>query len=264
MHFHLVLRGAVQYAFNLNEQTRFLHPAQTLFTPHSPGSVHTISFLSGQHIRYAALQVRCGEYSEYLDCHKTEGMQEDWQRFTALASVYAFRQWKEQGLSAAVLVREILINRQEGIIRSIVIESKILELLSFELRRITGYRRQTGSAAKIKPADRDRILHARDLLIADLRDAPTIEQLAKRAGVNRQKLKQQFKEVFEKTVNEYLTDERMELAKRQLTEGERNIRTLAHQVGYENPSYFSRLFREKFGVLPGDYLKNLQNEASGK
>lgn len=44
-------------------------------------------------------------------------------------------------------------------------------------------------------------------------------------------------------------------AKRLLTHGELSIQEIAFQLGYNDPSYFTRLFRKKVGVTPSDFMK---------
>ena len=50
-------------------------------------------------------------------------------------------------------------------------------------------------------------------------------------------------------------DQRLELAARLIMSKDLSIREVAEQVGYANKSYFSKLFRDKYGVLPRDYRK---------
>ena len=53
-----------------------------------------------------------------------------------------------------------------------------------------------------------------------------------------------------------LTKERMEQAKILLMNPENKLVTIAAEVGYEDPYYFSHCFKKYFGVAPQDYRKN--------
>lgn len=64
-----------------------------------------------------------------------------------------------------------------------------------------------------------------------------------------------FKNTFHMTFKKYLLQRRMERAKRLFEEGKESIGNICEQVGINNPSYFSHLFKEYTGKLPSEYRK---------
>ena len=68
-------------------------------------------------------------------------------------------------------------------------------------------------------------------------------------------LKKLFKKEIGLTPLQYLTDKRLENAANHLamSGGGGNISEIAHQCGFSEPLYFSRLFKRKYGVAPRDY-----------
>ena len=56
-----------------------------------------------------------------------------------------------------------------------------------------------------------------------------------------------------KTYKELLQKHRMETAARLLRRSDLNIQQIITLVGYENTSYFYRLFHERYGVSPREY-----------
>ncbi len=79
---------------------------------------------------------------------------------------------------------------------------------------------------------------------------PSLDQLAKRVGTNRNKLSQSFKAVHGKTVFEYCTQYRMTMAKRMLSKHTLSIAHVAELVGYEYPGNFTSAYKRHFGELP--------------
>ncbi len=67
-----------------------------------------------------------------------------------------------------------------------------------------------------------------------------------------------FKNTFHMTFKKYLMQRRMEKAKRLLEEGEGSIGEICEQVGINNPSYFSHLFKQYTGKLPSEYKKEYE------
>lgn len=65
-----------------------------------------------------------------------------------------------------------------------------------------------------------------------------------------------FKNYSGKCFNEYLTEYRMEKAKKMLLCPKNKIAAVAASVGFQNPSYFCSVFKNTFGIAPGEYQKN--------
>lgn len=62
-----------------------------------------------------------------------------------------------------------------------------------------------------------------------------------------------FKKNTGKTFNQYLCDYRIDRAKEILQTGKVNVSRLSEAVGIKNTSYFCSLFKNRFGISPGDY-----------
>lgn len=98
--------------------------------------------------------------------------------------------------------------------------------------------------------DRERILYVRDYLLENIDAPPTLTELSRKAGLNEYKLKKAFKETFDKTVFEYLSDVRLETAKNDLLENKKTATEIAFGLGYSSLQHFSMAFKKKFGVSP--------------
>ena len=68
------------------------------------------------------------------------------------------------------------------------------------------------------------------------------------------KLQEGFQSIFGKTVNEYIRDVRLTRALNILLAGNKNVSEVVYELGLSSRSYFSKIFKEKYGVSPGKYL----------
>lgn len=66
-----------------------------------------------------------------------------------------------------------------------------------------------------------------------------------------------FKKYTGMTPMQYIISVRIENAQRLLCTQDYNVTEVAAIVGYDNPLYFSRLFKKQTGISPTDYRKNL-------
>ncbi|MBM7582351.1 two-component system response regulator YesN [Caldicoprobacter guelmensis] len=85
----------------------------------------------------------------------------------------------------------------------------------------------------------------------------TLEDVARSVYISPYYLSHLFKEELNITFLEYLTMVRMEEAKKLLKDTSLSIVAVASQVGYDDASYFSKVFKKYVGVTPAQYRKNL-------
>lgn len=78
-----------------------------------------------------------------------------------------------------------------------------------------------------------------------------VEEIAQSMGLNRRYLSRLFKEETGRSIQEYLIDLRMEVARRHLSEG-CSVKEAATLCGYEDVSNFSKMFKSRFGKSPAN------------
>lgn len=98
--------------------------------------------------------------------------------------------------------------------------------------------------------DRGRFLFARQYLIDHISLPPSIEELARIAGLNSFKLKNGFKELFGEPIYKYLNTFRMEKAKWLILGGEKNMTQIAFELGFSSLQHFSAAFKKAHGCSP--------------
>lgn len=84
----------------------------------------------------------------------------------------------------------------------------------------------------------------------------TLDSVAQKVFVSPFYLSHLFKEELGLTFVEYLTRVRIEEAKRLLASSNLSVLGVAEKVGYEDASYFSKVFRKATGLTPNQYRKS--------
>ncbi|SDZ56335.1 two-component system, response regulator YesN [Evansella caseinilytica] len=79
----------------------------------------------------------------------------------------------------------------------------------------------------------------------------SLSQLAAMFYVSKEYLSKAFKKQFGQNVTEYIIECRMQEAKRLLSTEAFKIKSISDMVGYEDVSYFYRVFKKRFGIPPG-------------
>lgn len=94
-----------------------------------------------------------------------------------------------------------------------------------------------------------------DFMCEHISERFTIEDLARRFGMNTTTLKTVFKDVYGTSLASHIKEHRMEKAAELLAGTDLSISEVASMVGYESQGKFSATFKEFFGMIPSEYKK---------
>lgn len=72
-----------------------------------------------------------------------------------------------------------------------------------------------------------------------------------------------FKQCFHVNFTTYLVDFRVNLAKEMIEDSNRSIKEIGRICGYEDPNYFSRIFKKATGFTPTEYRREIIQQKRG-
>ena len=78
----------------------------------------------------------------------------------------------------------------------------------------------------------------------------SLPQLCREIGMSRSQLFRKMKAVADIAPSDLIRSYRLNKAKTMLENGDVSVAEVTYQVGFKDPSYFSKLFQEEFGVMP--------------
>ncbi len=83
----------------------------------------------------------------------------------------------------------------------------------------------------------------------------SISDISEKLCVNQTYLRKMFKSEMDMTLTEYITQLRMQEAKRLITTTDSKLTEVAEKVGYSDVSYFSNVFKKFYGISPRSMSK---------
>ncbi|WP_293913692.1 MULTISPECIES: helix-turn-helix transcriptional regulator [unclassified Sphingobacterium] len=121
---------------------------------------------------------------------------------------------------------------------------------------IEGFSKVSYPSFKLSEVEIKGILATQEYILTQLwLKFPGVGTLSRMAGMSESKYKLAFKKIFNDTPNNFFLTEKLFLAKRLLLSGDYNsILEIAYELGYSKSSYFSAVYRSKFGILPGSVI----------
>ena len=97
---------------------------------------------------------------------------------------------------------------------------------------------------------------AKEYILRHIQDDICIDDIAEEVHLNAQYLMRLFKKEMGVSILEYITDERIKIAKELLVRTDYPINQVADSVGYSNYSYFTKIFRRATGESPKQYRQS--------
>ncbi|SDV51177.1 helix-turn-helix transcriptional regulator [Chitinasiproducens palmae] len=155
-------------------------------------------------------------------------------------------------VDALHVVDQLLSSRFQGARELFYVEGKCVELLCVSIEMWLAHRAADKPGETLSSRDLRLIEKARELIVADLQQTPTIPALARAVGTNASKLKRGFKFLFGMTIFEYGQRCRMNHALKLLVDERLPVGQVALAVGYQHQTSFTASFRDYFGFSPKD------------
>jgi len=159
---------------------------------------------------------------------------------------------KEISPTIKLILSQLTTKNINGKLRSIYIKGKIYELLSYYYS--ANENSNTESCPYISSEEIiSKIKEVKQIVIENMNNPPSLNELAKQVGLNIKKLKSNFKDFYGVPIFTFLLNYKMELAKSLLVENKYNVNEISAQLGYSSSSHFIAAFKRKFGITPKKY-----------
>lgn len=92
--------------------------------------------------------------------------------------------------------------------------------------------------------------------VTDIKDISSVGDLAKLLSMAERTLHRRVKAAYNITPNKYITIQRLKMARKKMHENNTStVSEISYLVGYDHVSYFSKLFRDHYGITPSEYKK---------
>jgi two-component system response regulator YesN len=112
------------------------------------------------------------------------------------------------------------------------------------------------AASRRKAAFPIHLIRAMDYIQEHYTEPIQLHDAAESTQVSDAYLSRLFSEHLRVNFIDYLTDLRLEAAEKLLREPGRTVKEIAYAVGYQDPNYFSKIFKKNTGISPRDFGAN--------
>lgn len=253
--------GSVGHSFQSQEHINTVETYQNIIVSSSGYNGHILYFAANEQTHVSSLEIirssfvaRSNHNFRDLDPTLKDLFKDD-------VSKKQFFYQGNYSIKAADLMEEIDNRNYTGFLRSIFLEGKTFEMLAIQIAQYQDDEAEDKLPQILRKSDIEKVNYVVRRIQGDLGSNHTVESLAKEAGTNVNKLQEGFKYVYNLTVNKYMQHKKLEAAKEMLMSSEKNISEIVVAIGLNNRSYFSKIFKEKYGVNPKYFLQTRKKQA---
>jgi signal transduction histidine kinase/ligand-binding sensor domain-containing protein/AraC-like DNA-binding protein len=148
-----------------------------------------------------------------------------------------------------------------------VLNAKIKSLLELKSAMKSTYAKQiTLPAPDVRIDSSDEVLLQEITLFLEqniMNPQLSVEGLSKQFGMSRSTLYTKLLQITGQTPVEFIRSFRLERSAILMQKSNMTIAEIGYQVGYTTPNYFARSFKQKFGMLPSEYIASHRKENQG-
>jgi AraC-like DNA-binding protein len=147
---------------------------------------------------------------------------------------------------------ELIQNKETGLRKLLLQESLILNLIYYYQKNAESNLQYCNSCLFLnKTIELEKFQIAKEYILSHLDESLTIPIISAYVGTNQCYLKKGFKELFGKTIFDFITENRMTKADFLLKNTNKKIAEIAVVSGYSSSSSFSLAYKNYFGINPG-------------
>lgn len=154
------------------------------------------------------------------------------------------------------------VRHKNGMIRIMQIEGLVYEILAMHIAQ---HEKESKTSFPTTSLLRRELKIIRDLankIAKNVSKDYTLEQLSSASGLSQAKLQEGFKLLYARTVTEYIRHVRLEAARNYISKSDMNISQVVYSIGFSSRSYFSKIFKIKYGISPSEFQSNVKRPLS--
>ncbi|WP_026776733.1 AraC family transcriptional regulator [Polaribacter sp. Hel_I_88] len=157
------------------------------------------------------------------------------------------------------MIHKILHNTKKGFIGSLYKEGVTYTILSNTLETYLG-NTLDNDIDTLSEKDTDQVVIISKFIEDNLSDLPTIEEIANKNFLSESKLQKLFNIYYSCSVHDFTRNKRLDRARILLEDANYTIAEIADELGIRSNSYFSKIFKERYGVTPSKYKNSRLSE----
>ncbi|WP_299391286.1 AraC family transcriptional regulator [uncultured Gelidibacter sp.] len=246
-------KGNFDHRFSNEEQLHELQEYQQAIVASKDNNGHVLRFKKDKAIHLYSLEMDRERFLLNDDCASELITSDLHDLFGDIKAAKSFYHEGYYSLALAEIFEDIKSFKDNFFLRRIFMISSGYQLLG---NHIVQYQDDLNNEDKqhvLRQNEVFKIKQAVQFIKLNLEKTYNISDIAKEVGLTEAKLQEGFKILFNTTVNNYITDIRLDIASTLLRDKNFNISEVVYKIGLTSRSYFSKIFKDNYQMTPTEY-----------
>lgn len=244
--------GILTHCFENWDVDHILEESQNAIVASSSTNGHVLNFQGNSRTCFNSLEMDREVFGDQIECELTSLGEDLEVLFRDTQADTPFYYHGNYCLKMADLFIELNGSFESIFLKKLYWEGCALHILNLQILQY----RDRGGHLILRKIEMKQVLAAISIINNNISGYGTVNLLANEVGLNALKLQSGFKYLYGSTVNEYVMNKRLELARNLLEHSDNNISEIVDLVGLHSRSYFSKIFKERYNISPSLFLKS--------
>ncbi|WP_422082041.1 helix-turn-helix domain-containing protein [Ulvibacterium sp.] len=147
--------------------------------------------------------------------------------------------------------------RTKGMVRIMQVEGLVYEILSLHIFQHNKAVNNTMPETSLLRRELKIVRKLANQIANNVSKDYSLEKLSRESGLSQAKLQEGFKLLYTRTVTEYIRHARLEEARDYIRNTDMSISEVVYTIGFSSRSYFSKIFKRKYGISPSEFQQNV-------
>ncbi|MDO6760382.1 AraC family transcriptional regulator [Tamlana sp. 2_MG-2023] len=244
--------GSMEHSFGINGDKSELESFQTGIIASPTGDENVLYFKKDERLKVALITVQTTKQAQNS---KKEGLKGKlFNTFFKDDTLNNFVYVGSQNLKIAEKVQQISAIKQEGLVKSLLLQGLVHVILALEIEQHTeDSKNNETQLGTLTTREMSAIKEASAYIDENFDSQISISQLCSEFGISPSKLQEGFKLMHGRTVTDHLRTVRVQKAENYLKNTDMNISEVVYSIGFSSRSYFSKIFKESYNCSPSEY-----------
>lgn len=255
-------QSAFKHEFTEDKETQTIERLESVMLSSTPTNNHIFKIPANTPICIFSININRKLFEEKIESFLADMNEDLVNLFRDVNGIKKFYYKDQYSLEISKFIEEFTECELEDFMKAVFLEGKAYEILTNYLQQYLDDINTPEKRKILRKSTMESIEKAVGIIKNEIASVDNISALAKRVGINPNTLQNGFQHLYKSTVNEFIKNHRIEKAKELLETSNLNITEITYKIGVNSRSYFSKIFKKKYGITPKAYLKKSRGSKS--